>query len=50
MLMCITNLILIYTGLLLTCIYNIYLSYAIKNNRNEYIDMSHENVVNVVVI
>jgi len=48
MLICFTYLIITYVGIVVTLTYNIYLSCVTRNDRNEYADISHEDVINVV--
>lgn len=48
MLMCVTYLIITYIGIIVSFLYNLYLSYVTRNNSNEYVDVSHEDIVNVI--
>ena len=49
MLSCIGYLVTIYSSMFITCIYNLYLSYIPKNNTNQYINMSQEKIIDVIV-
>jgi len=54
MFLCFGNLMIIYIGSFITCVYNTYLSYVLKKDQkdqkdqNRYTDISHENIIDVI--